>query len=149
MPVAERESSRQLSLTYAFLSWRRGVSVVKGVGWRRSRACGSAPQQGHMRPLAICSLAFYLTTLPGWTVARNRQQWRRLPGTPCRMAAQSRAFASDSHASTNSVRHTLRIASQTQSTGACPKGLLIFASPSNGSYFKGGRPRPLRRPLAS
>ena len=148
VPVAERESL-QISPTHAFWSWRGGASVVQSVGWRRSRACGSAPQLGHMRPLAICSLGFYLTTLPGWTVARSRQQWKRLPGTPRRMAAQSRAFASDSHASTNSLRHTLRIASQTQSTGAYPNGLLIFASPSNGRYLKGARPRPLRRPLAS
>ena len=122
---------------------------MQGVGWRRSRACGSAPQLGHMRPLAICSLGFYLTTLPGWTVARSRQQWKRLPGTPRRMAAQSRAFASDSHASTTSLRRAPRSASQTQSTGACPNGLLKFASPSNGRYLKGGRPRPRRRPLAS
>ena len=59
-----------------------------------------------MRPLAIWSLAFYLTTVPGWTVVRAKQQRRPLPGTRHLLASQSRAFASASHASTTSLRHT-------------------------------------------
>ena len=83
-----------LFLTRACSHWKGDVSVPQGVGWRRSRAYGSALQQGRMRPLAIWSQAFYLTTVPGWTVARAKQQWRPPPGTRRPMAFQSRAFAS-------------------------------------------------------
>ena len=90
-----------------------------------------------MRPLAIYSLGSYLTTLLGWAVVRARRQWKRLPGTPRGMAPQSRAFASGSHASTTSFRHTPRGASQTQSTGDYPNGLLGFASPFKWEIFEG------------
>ena len=48
--------------------------MLPGAGWRRGKAHGSAPQQGRMRQLAICSLGFYLTPLPGSAVVRTKQQ---------------------------------------------------------------------------
>ena len=101
-----------------FASWRGGVSVLQGVGWRQSRACGNAPRLARTRPFAICSLGSYLMTLPHWTDARRGQQRRRPRSILRPTVSRSPAFVSASHSSTISLRRTLKSVSQTQGVGS-------------------------------
>ena len=76
-----------------FGNWRGGISVVQGVGWRQSKACGNAPRLVRTRPFAICSLGSYLMTLPHWNDARSGQQRKRLRGILCETASRSPVFS--------------------------------------------------------
>ena len=131
-------------------NWRGGISVVQGVGWRQSRACGNAPRLARTRPFAICSLSSYLMTLPHWDDARRGQQRRRPRGILRPTASRSLASVLASHSSTISLRRTLKSASQTQGVGSYLRasGLPKSVSHSNGRSWKGRQHRPSNQPLA-
>ena len=133
-----------------FGNWRGGISVVQGVGWRQSRACGNAPRLARTRPFAICSLGSYLMRLPHWTDARRGRQQRRPRSILRPTASRSPAFVSASHSSTISLRRTLKSVSQTQGVGSYLRtgGLLRSVSRSNGRSWKGRQHRPSNQPLA-
>ena len=117
-------------------------------GWRQSRACGSVPHLGRMRPLAIYSLKLRFIARPSLAGARSELQWYRIRGIPRPTATRSRAFASASLASTISLRHTPRTASQTRSFGSYRIGLHKSALPSTGRSWKDPHPWPSKRLLA-
>ena len=133
-----------------FGNWRGGISVVQGVGWRQSRACGNAPRLARTRPFPICSLGSYLMRLPHWTDARRGRQQRRPRSILRPTASRSPAFVSASHSSTISLRRTLKSASQTQGAGSYLRisGVPTSASHSNGISWKGRPPRTSNLPLA-